>query len=185
MCQIVVVRRGRTQIARAVVFLAANDARAIIGSKLSTNGGGQYMVWCDALLCVACRTHIATKAGPNRQLYEAWSGRYGVRNSFYRFMNEVLPPEALGQLLDSIEYLILNNPPEIRQQKGDDDKKKRWLFDVRNRFTHSAQVNRGYHPAMFGELPAGRTRKQTRYKRESREVVNVEGWPQRVIEAVQ
>jgi hypothetical protein len=53
------------EIARAVVFLAANDAGAIIGSKLSINGG-QYMVWCDALLGVAYRTHIATKAGPNR-----------------------------------------------------------------------------------------------------------------------
>jgi hypothetical protein len=39
--------------------------RAIIGSKLSINGG-QYMVWCDALLGIAYRTHIATKAGPNR-----------------------------------------------------------------------------------------------------------------------
>jgi hypothetical protein len=48
-----------------VVFLAANDAGAIIGSKLSINGG-QYMVWCDALLGVAYRTHIAKKVGPNR-----------------------------------------------------------------------------------------------------------------------
>jgi hypothetical protein len=121
----------------------------------------------------------------SKQLYQAWSERYGVRNSFYRFMNEVLPSEALGRLLASIEYLILSNPPEIRQQKGDDDKKKRWLFDVRNRFTHNAQVNRGYHPSMFHDLAPGRTQKQTRFGKKSWEVVNVEDWPQRIIEAVQ
>jgi hypothetical protein len=120
----------------------------------------------------------------SKQLYQAWSERYGVRNSFYRFINEVLPPEALERLLSSIEYLILSNPPEIRQQMGDDDKKKRWLFDVRNRFTHSAQVNKGYHPSMFRDLPPGRTQRQTRFGRESWEVVNVEGWPERLIEAV-
>ena len=48
------------EIARAVVFVAANDAGAIIGSKLSINGG-QYTVWYDALLGVAYRTHITTK----------------------------------------------------------------------------------------------------------------------------
>jgi hypothetical protein len=40
------------EIARAVVFLAANDAGAIIGSKLSINGG-QYMVWCGVMRCSA------------------------------------------------------------------------------------------------------------------------------------
>ena len=56
---------------------------------------------------------------------------------------------------------------------------------MRNRFTHSAQVNKGYHPSVFGELPPGKTQKQVRYGRETWEAVTVEGWPQRIIEAVQ
>lgn len=122
----------------------------------------------------------------SKQLYEAWAERYGVRNSFYRFMNEVLPPDALVRLLASIEYLILSNPPDlIDQQNGDDEKKKRWLFEVRNRFTHSAQINRGYHADVFGKPRPSQERKQTRFGRQSWEVINVEDWPRRIIETVQ
>jgi hypothetical protein len=122
----------------------------------------------------------------SKQLYDAWADRYGVRNSFYRFMNEVLPPDALERLLASIRYSILSNPPElIRKHEGDDDKKKKWLFDIRNRFTHSARVNKGYHPEIFGELGPIQAQKQARFGAESWEVINAEDWPQRVIETVQ
>jgi hypothetical protein len=120
----------------------------------------------------------------SKQLYEAWSKQYGVRNSFYRFMDEVLPPDALQRLLAGIEYLILSNPPTITQQNGDDDKKKRWLFEVRNRSTHSAQVNKGFHPERFGPMPLARQSKQYRFGSRSWEVIFVEDWPGRVIEAV-
>ncbi|MGV7219200.1 hypothetical protein [Bradyrhizobium sp. UFLA05-112] len=110
----------------------------------------------------------------SKQLYEAWSKQYGVRNSFYRFTDEVLPPDALQRLLAGIEYLILSNPPTITQQNGDDDKKKRWLFEVRNRFTHGAQVNKGFHPERFGPTPLARQSKQYRFGPHSWEVIFVE-----------
>jgi hypothetical protein len=144
-----------------------------------------FRSWLDGKEAAAASLTGSSPVEQSKRLYEDWSGRYGVRNSFYRFMNEVLPPEALERLLASIEYLTLSNPPVIRRQKDGDDKKKRWLFDVRNRFTHSAQVNKGYHSAMFGELPPGKAQKQVRFGRESWEVVTVDDWPQRVIEAVQ
>ena len=53
------------EIARAVVFVAANDAGAIIGSKLSINGG-QYTVWCDARSALHIVRTLQRKAGPNR-----------------------------------------------------------------------------------------------------------------------
>src|ERR1700757_2876881 len=60
--QIPINRLGEPEeIARAVVFLAADDAGAITGSTLSINGG-QYMICCAAL-CVRC-TAVERKCFP-------------------------------------------------------------------------------------------------------------------------
>jgi hypothetical protein len=119
-----------------------------------------------------------------KHLYRQWSAKYGVRNSFYRFMDEVAPSSTISALLNSIDKRVMTNPPAIESSIADPAAKKAWLYETRNRFTHSAQILRGFHPDHFGTTRSGFERKETRFGKKTWEVVDVEAWPARVIETV-
>jgi hypothetical protein len=119
-----------------------------------------------------------------KHLYRQWSAKYGVRNSFYRFMDEVVPSSTISALLDSIHIDVLSNPPNINSVVADSAAKKAWLYETRNRFTHTAQILRGFHPDHFGTTRSGLERKETRFGKKTWQVCDVEAWPARVIETV-
>jgi len=86
-------------------------------------------------------------------LHRYYMDTYGVRASFFRFLHEVLPSGARSELLQSIEYLKLKNPPDFeRLSSGTDAEKEKYLFKRRNDYTHRADFN-----APAGE-PLGRSR---------------------------
>jgi hypothetical protein len=74
-------------------------------------------------------------------LYKFYNDRYGVRSSFFRFLHEVLPKDQRDILLSSIEIKSLENPPYIGENTSSDEaEKEKYLFKLRNDYTHKAQV---------------------------------------------
>src|SRR5262249_25664909 len=93
-----------------------------------------------------------------RELYKQWSARYGVRNAFYRFLDEILAPPKLRDLLASFEISILKNPPHMGTRRlADETEKKAWLYRIRNRYTHGALYMGGAHPDHFASRSPERT----------------------------
>jgi hypothetical protein len=68
---------------------------------------------------------------------------HGTRNAFFRFIDEVLPVPARAALLYSVRIRRidpnLNKEIEVVESEGD---KIRWLYNIRNSYTHKA-VNTG------------------------------------------
>jgi hypothetical protein len=80
-------------------------------------------------------------------MYTAYQQRYGVKQAFFRFVNEVLPAAARAELLASIHIHNLNNPPALGDRPyGDAAKKTAFLFQIRNDYTH-----RGHYVPAVGE----------------------------------
>jgi hypothetical protein len=65
-------------------------------------------------------------------LFREYQSTYGVRNSFFRFINAEITESARRGLLDSI---TIHTSSGIALQ--DDQLSRRFLYDFRNRFTHS------------------------------------------------
>lgn len=78
----------------------------------------------------------------SKNLFEEYQNIYGVGKSFYRFINEILPEENRKQLLDSIR--ITNNPMPplngVTTEDNSDIKKARYLYQLRNNYTHKSKV---------------------------------------------
>jgi len=74
-----------------------------------------------------------------QRLHEFYSNIYGVKSSFYRFINEILPKKFRTKLLDSIKIEKSSLPPDIKQiPPGTDNEKLKFLFTTRNKYTHKA-----------------------------------------------
>jgi hypothetical protein len=83
-------------------------------------------------------------------LHEAYTARYGVRVAFLRFIREVLAPDDRRALLDSLSFHRSSNPPELTAFGDlDDDGKEKYLFEIRNSYTHRAQFSPGLHDAVL------------------------------------
>jgi hypothetical protein len=82
---------------------------------------------------------IKTAALIHREYLEA----YGAKTSFYRFIDVVIPASKRAQLLYSVRIRridpIRNKELEVVEN---DDAKKKWLYEIRNSYTHRA-VNTG------------------------------------------
>jgi hypothetical protein len=88
---------------------------------------------------------------------------YGVKNSFYRFIREVISPEDRRKLLDSIRVRITVRPGEKIIQDGKemyslpmaidypatDLEKEEFLYNARNSFTHKGVSFGSPVPAVF------------------------------------
>jgi hypothetical protein len=72
-------------------------------------------------------------------LYNHYNAIYGVKNSFYRFIKEIISEQRREELLRSITIRKYCNEPyrELEYNATDDDKVK-FLFTIRNSFTHKA-----------------------------------------------
>ncbi|WP_156372929.1 hypothetical protein [Deinococcus sp. Leaf326] len=82
---------------------------------------------------------LATQA-----LVKGYNQIYGVKSSFYNFMDNVLTDEAREKLLASIRYTsILNSSPDKRIKVFDEFRKKEYLLKVRNSYTHKARFQAG------------------------------------------
>lgn len=88
-------------------------------------------------------------------VHRAYQERYGVTNSFYRFINDVIPQETREALLYSISISysrefhtydeqghVIGTGAELVRKIEDDTSKLKFLFDLRNSYTHRA-VNIG------------------------------------------
>jgi hypothetical protein len=72
-------------------------------------------------------------------LYMEYHKIYGVKNSFYRFIEEVLPGSVSRRLFNNIMIERYKNGQRISDwpNKKDDEVKKKWLFKTRNDYTHN------------------------------------------------
>lgn len=77
-------------------------------------------------------------------LHKRWGALYGVRNSFFAFIDDLLPDDARAELMDSFKLVILTNPPEMHEREGDDAEKKKWLYELRNAYTHRVEFMPGH-----------------------------------------
>jgi hypothetical protein len=70
---------------------------------------------------------------------------YGMRRSFYRFITDILPDKMKDRLLASIDISIASLPPSNFETKNAGEKEKiKYLFYIRNSYTHSAQSPSGF-----------------------------------------
>ena len=87
-----------------------------------------------------------TRANPVEQanlVHQRWLSEYGVKNAFYRFIDHILPPEARDNLLSSFDLTWSENPPSFGKLPTTDDDKKKYLYKLRNQYTHQAKFFQG------------------------------------------
>lgn len=92
----------------------------------------------------------ALPAAIAKEMYTAYQRIYGVKSSFYRFIDEVLDKETRERLLSSIRIerriedgkaTIIDNP----------EKKKSFLYESRNLFTHRLKPTGSPARAIFSD----------------------------------
>jgi len=102
-------------------------------SWLSTN---------DCADVAASLVHVQGSAGQlafTNELHSRYLKSYGTRHSFFRFVHEILPPDAQEKLFASVEITCLTVPPEVKYlPAATNEDKVRYLYQRRNDFTHKA-----------------------------------------------
>ncbi len=89
----------------------------------------------------------------SKHLFQSYQNIYGTKNSFYRFIREILPSENRKKLFDSIKIHTSSMPPSIGtiSEDGTDAVKEKFLYELRNNYTHKAKVVHGFDTkAIFG-----------------------------------
>ena len=72
-------------------------------------------------------------------LYRSYLDSYGSRRSFFRFINEVIPDATREQLLHSIMIRQIDTVKNLETAKVEShDEKIKFLFGIRNTYTHQA-----------------------------------------------
>ncbi|BAZ51819.1 hypothetical protein NIES4103_44770 [Nostoc sp. NIES-4103] len=78
-----------------------------------------------------------TTIDATKKIHNFYLNKYGVKNSFYRFINEVLDEETRERLLSSVRIEQINKgSPSVTIDEHKE--KKSFLYDSRNYFTHQA-----------------------------------------------
>lgn len=72
-----------------------------------------------------------------KDVYDKYHSLYGVKNSFFRFLREVIPTNARNNLLNSILVEKWNNENEQLEFEVDEFYKEKWLYNTRNNYTHN------------------------------------------------
>ena len=85
-----------------------------------------------------------------QRLHTAYVGDYGVKTAFYRFINECLPHADRSLLLESIRITRTWNGG--RREKLNDERKRRFLFQIRNDFTHRGKPTADFASVMGGPV---------------------------------
>jgi hypothetical protein len=79
----------------------------------------------------------------SEELYLGYQKIYGVKNSFYRFLKEILPQETRTELSSKIKIVIYNDFEEDLYKKYNGrtptiEDKELYLYGIRNDYTHNA-----------------------------------------------
>jgi len=82
-------------------------------------------------------------------LHSAYLSEYGVKTAFYRFIDDGLSNADRTALLDSVR--ITRTRPGSQEKLGDEHKKK-FLYAIRNTFTHSGLPTAELHSVMGGQI---------------------------------
>jgi len=86
-----------------------------------------------------------------KKMYTAYKEVYGVKSSFYRFINEVLSREAQERLLSSVQIEKKDKDGQ-RILISDPEMKKSFLYDSRNLFTHQLEATGTPRRGMFPDM---------------------------------
>ena len=104
-----------------------------------------FGAWLTSKECAVCASNLAgsqcgaASVGFTKSLYADYLERYGVKNSFFRFVQDILPIEARVELLASIETTSLTLPPVLQYLPPLTELEKiRYLYKRRNDYTHKA-----------------------------------------------
>ena len=74
-----------------------------------------------------------------KEMHLAYTGLYGVRKSFFRFLDEVIPQSVLDDLLFSVKVRRIDRERNVEIAVLEaPEKKKAFLFKIRNNYTHRA-----------------------------------------------
>lgn len=84
-----------------------------------------------------------------RRLYLEWQAIYGVRTAFNNFLTKVLPRVSLNSLLFSFDLHTSNFPLDGHLVPATNDQKLRYLYELRNRYTHEGDYIGGVHPRIM------------------------------------
>lgn len=86
-------------------------------------------------------------------IHKEYQNIYGVKHSFFRFVNEVLPAKMKKFLLDNIKInREAKDGVELEERTGEElnELKLKWLYATRNDYTHSlntveSNISHGYY----------------------------------------
>jgi hypothetical protein len=76
----------------------------------------------------------------SKTLYREYQLLYGVKNSFYNFIDEILDKRHQELLFSSIKIEVFDDYPNnvLSKYFADNEEKKKYLYSIRNNFTHKA-----------------------------------------------
>lgn len=85
------------------------------------------------------------------KLQKFYSQKYGVKNSFNRFISEILPTTAKEELLSSVAIHVRSLPPidDVLSVRATAEETQKFLFGIRNNYTHKVQVIPGMDETIF------------------------------------
>lgn len=106
---------------------------------------------CERDEAVSLISPSATPIEIAKKVYKKYSEVYGVKNSFYRFMDEILAVEMRERLLSSVKITEATKDGKPVSVNNDSEKRK-FLYESRNLFTHSAQPTGNAHLGLFSEM---------------------------------
>jgi hypothetical protein len=116
--------------------------------------------------------------------YDTYNKIYGVRNSFYRFLHQVLPQELREELLGSIRIDITDLPPNSGKIRTENENaKEKFLFQLRNDYTHKAQFIPGLTNDLWPEEARAKAQdawevSQQFIEQSSWKCVYIRNWPE-------
>lgn len=109
--------------------------------------------WIRSKRCVEERIGVADNLNNEAAasaLHSKYLGIYGMTTAFNRFLDSIAPQSSVDQLMDSIRietYQLGNRSASF--ELGGVLKKRKFLLQTRNSYTHSAHWRGGFGPASF------------------------------------
>ncbi len=91
---------------------------------------------------IISRIQETDKVKFSEELYLGYQKIYGVKNSFYRFLKEILPQEIRAELSSKIKITIYNDFEEDLHKRYNGrtptiEDKESYLYSIRNDYTHN------------------------------------------------
>lgn len=89
--------------------------------------------------------------------HRTYSDLYGVSAAFFRFIREVLPPQARSEMLGCIHITRFKLPPTLSPLNVTDEDKEKWLLRLRNDYTHNGRFIRNIPIHARDNAPSARS----------------------------